>query len=437
MIRYLYTALLLTATLLVGCDRFEDAVVPDKEKIFRKFFGGFDDQTAKQVIHLADGNFIMFGSSTSFSGVNDAADDPEFRLYLVKTDSRGDEIWAQVLTDTTGSITIGGQTSRPGIDAVGIIQTGSGFTLLGNKDKTALGIQKELLIIFTDADGNEISRNVITTANTTIASDIVQTSDGGYMIVGFESNQPNGVMVTRTDASGNKIPFELSTNQGFSSEDRGIGVASYNDQITQEPRFAIFGTSTLQQPEGNSLSGQRKMFLLIIRDDGVQVTYEVYANVSGNQPANAFVQTNDGGFILMGTDETSQKIYLVKVASTGLAQWEQLVRQNDPDPNVAAIKASGSSIIQNLDGGYALVGSLEGLGSGATDIFLDRTDAFGVPMDTYPEPKTYGGPRSDVGGDVVQTPDGGFAVLGSVNLEGTNSLMNLIKVNSSGDLIDF
>ncbi len=435
MSRYFHSFLLCAAVFWVACDRFDEQIVPDKDKIFRKFFGGFDNQTAVRVMQQGDGSFIMYGSSTSFSGVNDAADDPELKLYLVRTDPRGDEIWAQVFTDTAGQnvpLDI-----RPDVDAVGMVQTSSGFTLLGNKDKNALTTDQELLIIFTDTEGNETGRNRIFTPNSTIASDILQTTDGGYVIVGFEDNQPNGVMVIRTDANGDRIEFEIDDSQGFSPEDIGIGVVNYADSLTGEERFAIFGSTVLTSAEGNSLSGQRKMSLLIIDGTGGHVASDVYSNIGGNQLANAFAQTNDGGFILLGTDQNSEKIHLVKTSTKAQPQWEELVRQNDPDATVAAIDARGSSIIQTRDGGYAFVGSLEGLGSGDSDIFLERTDAFGVPLGTYPEPKTYGGPRSDLGGDLVQTPDGGFAVFGSVNLEGTNSLMNLIKTNPNGDLIDF
>ena len=75
------------------------------------------------------------------------------------------------------------------------------------------------------------------------------------------------------------------------------------------------------------------------------------------------IQTNDGGFALAGSTETSEggkDFWLVKTDSKGNAQWNQTYNSGtykDSLGNEYPREDEAKSIIQTRDGGYALAGS--------------------------------------------------------------------------------
>ena len=66
------------------------------------------------------------------------------------------------------------------------------------------------------------------------------------------------------------------------------------------------------------------------------------------------------------------------------------------------------ALVQTADGGYALVGDTDSFGAGYSDFWLVKTDASGIVQCN----KTYGGAADDYPWDLVQTADGGYALVG-------------------------
>ena len=93
------------------------------------------------------------------------------------------------------------------------------------------------------------------------------------------------------------------------------------------------------------------------------------------------------------------------------------------------------NVIQTSDGGYALLGLTESLGAGYLDFWLVKTDANGNMIWN----KAYGGPGrdwADAGHRVlIQTNDGGFALAGNTDSFGAGrDDFWLVKTDSSGNM---
>ena len=73
--------------LFAHCDT-KESVKPSKGKVFIKLYGGSGSEEGRDVKPLADGGFIMVGSTTSF-GQGDRD------VYLVRTDSLGNQQWSR------------------------------------------------------------------------------------------------------------------------------------------------------------------------------------------------------------------------------------------------------------------------------------------------------------------------------------------------------
>jgi len=298
------------------------------------------------------------------------------------------------------------------IDAVAFEFTSTGLVLLGNVNRNTSSDQKNMMIVYTDAQGNETARQFILTTRDQRAVDMALRSDETLVIVDQD------FQVTLVDNLGVILD---SVALATTPADRGAEITQYIDNSGAE-NFAVLGTEN------------DKMVIHYLDENGRSFNAQVVTGQAGDQEANAFVRVADGSIILLGTDDISERLFLAKINSFGnTVLWTNLVRGTD----TVTFDVNGNDIVQTGDGGFAILGTVDGIGAGDTDIYLDRTDAFGNPlMATFPSPKTYGGPRADVGGAILLAADGGFVILGSNNLEGTNSLLTLIKTNSSGELIE-
>ncbi|RKZ31301.1 hypothetical protein DRQ33_07180 [bacterium] len=94
----------------------------------------------------------------------------------------------------------------------------------------------------------------------------------------------------------------------------------------------------------------------------------------------------------------------------------------------------GIRIIQTFDGGYAIIGQTISFGAGTWDIFLLKFS----PHHSLEWAKTYGGDSVDVAFDIIQTPDSGYAFTGLTRSFGVGlSDAYIAKVDSKGSLQSF
>ena len=92
------------------------------------------------------------------------------------------------------------------------------------------------------------------------------------------------------------------------------------------------------------------------------------------------------------------------------------------------------SIVQTFDGGYAVLGQTQIMGAGRFDIFLIKFDS----TCSLEWAKTYGGTETDLGFDIIQTPDSGYVFTGYTKSFGCGSTeVYIAKVDSRGCLQRF
>ena len=137
---------------------------------------------------------------------------------------------------------------------------------------------------------------------------------------------------------------------------------------------------------------------------------------SGSDIANSIVQTTDGGYIIAGYTasgdgdvtqlDANGGAWVMKIDASGNKLWDKTFGGNFDD--------YAYSIIQTADGGYAFAGytsSTNGAFSsnhGQRDFWIVRLNESGTML----WQKCYGGASSDTAYSIVETLDGGFAVVG-------------------------
>jgi hypothetical protein len=144
------------------------------------------------------------------------------------------------------------------------------------------------------------------------------------------------------------------------------------------------------------------------------------------------VQTSDGGYALAGYTGSfgagSYDFWLVKTDSAGTMQWNQTYGEGTYDDR-------GESVVQTSDGGFALVGSTRCVGGSQPtfyDVCLVKTDESGT-MEWQHVP--YRGTSHDYGYSLVQTIDGGYAIAGMTSSFGSMYQLYLAKTDELGTMI--
>ena len=159
------------------------------------------------------------------------------------------------------------------------------------------------------------------------------------------------------------------------------------------------------------------MVLTKIRGNGDIIWKEAYGLSDRLEIPQRAALTADGGFILAGqvTIETQSNqeadAWLVKTDSLGNMEWEQTYGGPTYD--------SGSDIVQTPDGGFLLLGWTRSFGAGQRDFYLVKTDSVGEQE----WQRTYGGGGEDVGSGILQLSNGNYLLTGG----GTNGAVTTAK----------
>jgi len=385
---------LFAAILFVSCSK--DPIEDSNDSTFFSTFGGYDDDDAWSVQQTLDGGYIITGRTYSFgAGSRD--------VWLMKIDSKGNEIWNKTFGDTDNDC---GYSVQQTSDQ-GYIITGSTEDSLGNED---------VLLIKTDSDGIEEWNKTFGGNNSDYGSSVQQTSDDGFIIVGRTYSFGAGeydIWLIKTDSSGNEI---WKNTFGDTAWDCG-----YSVQQTFDGGYIITGFTsppeTWQYPD---------LWLIKTDSEGIEEWNKTYGNA--NYDAGFSVQqTTDEGYIITGSTDLNSTgfgdVWLIKTDSYGNLVWDKTFGGADYD--------GGYSVQQTFDGGYVITGYTNSYGAGSIDVWLIKTDPNGNEIWN----RTFGGIDKDCGYTVQQTFDGGYVIAGFTESYGVGrSDVWLIKSDSFGNV---
>ena len=171
----------------------------------------------------------------------------------------------------------------------------------------------------------------------------------------------------------------------------------------------------------------------IVSNNNIQVkTFGGSLNDSGK----AVIATTDGGYIVLGHTQsadgdiigktnTSFDYLLLKFNANSELQWQRTYGGTGND--------RGEAIIETTDGGFAVLGFSESedldvtANAGASDFWLLKLNASGEVL----WQNTYGFQGADTGMALVQTNDGGFLITGSLDVSSSLGEGNAGKTRSA------
>jgi len=390
----------------------ENPSVPVDELVLGKTFGGLSDDRGYAIANTADGGYVLAGHTASYaSGV--------VYMWLLKTNGQGKEEWSSFFEGDTvvdnefvhntaravqqcndGGYILAGETTSsgngltdfwlaktgpdggqawahtfggPGYDAAyAVEQTTDGGYIIGGYTRSFGAGGADFWLVKTDSDGSEVWNRTFGGAGDDYGYAVVQTSDGGYILVGaIELSTANGydILLLKTNDLG-----EESWRRTYG----GTGVDVGNSvRQTGDGGYIISGATTSQG------AGYYDVWLIKVDSDGTETWNRNHTFGGADDDLGECVQqTSDGGYIVVGrTRSSTAEIYgqpnydawMIKTDAEGKASWTKKLGGREHD--------YGTAIVQNPAGGYAITGRTLSFGAGADDLWLVLTDSEGKVLD--------------------------------------------------------
>ncbi|UCE14052.1 MAG: hypothetical protein JSV04_02470 [Candidatus Heimdallarchaeota archaeon] len=248
------------------------------------------------------------------------------------------------------------------------------------------------------------------------ALSLIETIDGGFVIYGhrYAIGLEYGLWLLKVDNNG-----IVQWSQTYNSE-TDILTEGEDAIQTQDGGFALVGT------KWNTSSGQKDAWLIKTDSAGKMQWNQTYGGPSMDK-GYSLIQLMDGGYFLVGNTQSygsgKGDAWLVKTDEIGRVKWNRTFGGPEDDYT--------NEILQLSDQTYILSGGTESYGAGKSDFWLLKIDNLGTVIWNH----TCGGPEDDWGRGIVQTKDGGFALIGDTHSEGgEDTNMWLVKTNENGNV---
>lgn len=314
---------------------------------------------------------------------------------IIKIDTNGAEEWTKSFLEGCG-VSI-----NKTFDS-GLVATGFNTSKQGN--------DFDIHTIKANGQGVQLWSKTIDIGIQDFGYDIQETFDGGYIIGGWSYSDNWDISIIKTDSYGE---VEWLQQIGDYQDNWISGIRQ-----TEDGGFIVCANSICSDND-------RGICLFKLDEDGNQMwirhLYEWYLCTS-----ESFNITDDGGYIICGTSrDDDHNILLIKTDKEGAIVWKHIYGGD--------LEEVGRSVSQTNDGGYIACGTTESYGSGKKDVYLIKTDQYGV--ETWS--KVFGGVEDDYGYDVVEAEDNGFIVCGETYIQSSDSSdIYIIKTDQNGDIIE-
>ena len=177
-----------------GRSRYPDAYLVKTDangnEQWSQTFGGLGSDYALSVQQTTDGGYIIAGESDSYG--NSSSTD----AYIVKTDPEGNERWSQTFGGSGDDYFSSVQQTADG-----------GYIIAGSSDSYGKSGNTDVYLIKTDSEGNEQWSQTFGGSGDDAAHSVQQTADGGYIIAGESDSYGNSgstdAYLVKTDSKGN------------------------------------------------------------------------------------------------------------------------------------------------------------------------------------------------------------------------------------------
>jgi len=369
--------------------------VPNTNSTFETTYGGRYDDVANSVIKT-DGGFLLAGYTDSFGhGRSDA--------YVIKIDEFGNKIY---------SLALGGDSEDV---ANAVVELDDSYVLAGYTRSFGNGVESFYMAKFLKNGDFSWQRGFYSDKDDYYrARDMVKISPTNMLLAGYENHVKF---------------FNSETNiylNAINSDGVRNGIKRYGGDKIDE------ANSIINVADGYVVAGMTRTwghggedaYVIKLDKNGNRIWHNAFG-FSYDEVANQIIQTSDGGYILVGTTDSSirdqQNIYVVKMNANGGREWQGHYGSREDE--------EGFGIVE-VDDGYVIAGYTKDTKSYSSDVYLMKLSKNGNVM----WDKKYGLDKDDGAKAIVKTKDGFLVVGYQTSLESYSKDVYILKVNNQGNI---
>jgi Tol biopolymer transport system component len=318
--------------------------------LWEKDYGGEKDAFFNSIIRTGEDQYLLLGEIAA-SYIRNETD-----LYLVKVDGQGRELWSRIY---------GGR----GMDHGKMVRqtADGGFIIIGGQaDEFPTGdlYEGKILLIKTDAEGNEIWTRTYGEEILYLGWGVVQTPDGGYILTGWEAKtiDDRDVFLLKTDASGDV--------QWFHTWDLGERDGGFDLILTSDGFIVVACIQSMG-------SGAPSAVLLKVDLEGDQIWKKLIADEGVGNTFWHIFEDLDGGYVMAGdthvgkvpgTGKDIHGAWMVKTSMDGEILWQHVFSEDQYQ------QMRFSSAAPLPGGGYIFVGDVVPEGEFYSDFLWMKID---------------------------------------------------------------
>ena len=278
-----------------------------------------------------------------------------------------------------------------------------GYVIVGSSASYGAG-GSDLWILKVDASGEFSWSKTYGGQGNDVGKDIVQTSDGGYIITGYTKSFSSGgdmdLWLIKTDANGESC---LYNDGGTCTQNSSKWVKSFGTSGND------YGNSVQETSEGDFIVAGKSgripsVFVVKTNSLGEKIWENLYGTGPGDR-GQYIIERQDLGFLIVGKENPNNaddNLCLINIDTDGSEVWHSLYGGGSSD--------GGNHVSEVSGGGFIIAGSTKSYGNGNwDDMWLVKTST-GGSMEWQ---KTYGGNYTEIGNYVHEKVSGGYIITGS------------------------
>jgi len=344
-------------------------------------FGGEKNEEGFFVFSTDDEGCIVTGYKESIGDENKD-------MLIIKFNKYGNEEW---------NLTIGGDGDEEG---KALVQTADkGFIIVGKTDSYGNG-ENDVFVVKISEEGEKQWNKTFGGEKNDRANSIVETDDGGYVIVGRSDSFENkgfDVLIIKINALGKE---EWLHTIGGEKDDEGRSIVKNNDDgYTIAAATRSYG------------EGRNDIWILNINSTGVEQWNKTYGYEKSDMP-NQIIKTENGNLIIVGHSELNYSNkwsgIIINTDENGNKIWEKTIENDTTDV--------GLSSITNTDDGYISTGYIGPYGN-EQDQLLVKMDLNGNEV----WKKYIGGEYCDGGIWIQNSSNNHFYIVGYKDIDGSEA----------------
>jgi len=373
---------------------------------WQKTYGGSSSEEVYAIQQTTDGGYITVGVTTSNNG-DVSGNHGGFEFWVLKLTENGSIDWKRAYGGSNNDWPYSIQQTADG----GYIM--AGLTMSNNGDVTWNHGDRDYWVVKLNPSGSIQWQKTLGGTGADVAFSVRQTDDGGYIVVGDSGSNDGNVSgnhgfrdmwVVKLNVNGG---IQWQRSLGGSSTDSGRCVIQ-----TEDGGYMVVGESMSNDGDVSVNHGNSDFWVVKLDEDGV-IAWEKSLGGPAADIASAVCQLSDGSYVVAGYvgsgvpgHHGSFDYWVIKLSEYGEIIWDRVFGGSSID-KAFDLKATS-------DGGLIVVGDTQSVNGdvigndGGLDIWAIKLNGDGEIV----WQKTIGGSMGEGCYSVDQTSDGGYILGG-------------------------